>query len=150
MNKKIIGKTNGTVVALMTCDGKFLNQESGYSVVFDDDGRVAYAYLLDESEAIVGDVWLYNRCASPPVPEWKNPEKMPFANPIGFVKGDEDFVPVKDISEVKVQWESSSDGAVKANLFIRDELFAVLVEGAKPGWSILAAKDGPLAKVLES
>lgn len=134
----------------MACDGKFLNQETGYSVVFDDDGRVAYAYLLNEKEAIVGDVWLYNRCVSPSEPEWKDPEKMPFANPVGFVKDDINFSPVKDISEVEVQWESSSEGQVKANIFVSDELFAVLTEGAKPGWSLLAAKNGPLAKVLES
>ncbi|MEQ5777161.1 hypothetical protein J4E05_16685 [Thalassospira sp. NFXS8] len=147
-NKKTIGKTNGIVGALMTCDGKFLNPDSGYSVVFDDDGRVAYAYLLNESEAIVSDVWLYNCCASPSEPEWKDPEKMPFANPVGFVKANEDFSPVKDISEIRVQW-GSSEGAVKANVFIHDELFAILVDGEKPGWSILATKNGPLAKVLE-
>jgi hypothetical protein len=43
-------------------------------------------------------------------------------NPVGFVKANEDFSPVKDISEVRMQW-GSSDGAVKANVFIRDELF---------------------------
>ncbi len=139
---------NGIVGALMTCDGKFLNPNSGYSVVFDDDGRVAYAYLLNQRDAIVGDVWLYNRCASPSEPEWKDPDRMPFANPVGFVKANEDFSPVKDISEVRVQW-GSSGGAVKADLFIHDDLFAILVEGEKPGWSILAAKNGPLAKVLE-
>lgn len=133
----------------MTCNGKFLHPDSGYSVVFDDDGRVVYAYLLNESEAIVGDVWLYNHCASPSEPEWKDPEKMPFANPVGFVKATEDFSPVKDISEVRVQWGSSDAGTVKANVFIHNELFATLVEGEKPGWSIMAAKNGPLAKVME-
>jgi len=132
----------------MICDGKFLNLDSGYSVVFDDDGRVAYAYLLNQSDVIVGDVWLYNRCTSPLKPEWKDPNKMPFANPVGFVKVNEDFSPVVDISEVRIQWRSS-DGAVRADVFIRDNLFAVLVEGEKPGWSILAAKNGPLAKVME-
>lgn len=133
---------------MMICDGRFLNQDLGYSVVFDDDGRVAYAYLLNQSGAIVGDVWLYNRCTSPSEPEWKDPSKIPFANPIGFVKDHEGFSPVKDISEVMVQWEISN-GMIKANIFIHNNLFAVLVEGEKPGWSILAARDGPLAKVLE-
>ena len=133
----------------MTCDGKYKDAESGFSVIFDDDGRVAYAYLLNESETIVSDVWLYNRCAPPSEPEWKTPEKIPFANPIGFAKDSKKFIPVNDISEVRVQWGISGDGAVKASVFIRDDLFASLVEGEKPGWSILAAKNGPLAKVLE-
>jgi len=133
----------------MTCDGKFLNKDSGYSVVFDDDGRVAYAYLLNDCEAIVSDVWLYNRCVSPSTPEWKDPEKIPYANPIEFVRICENFSPVKDISEVRVQWGSSDGGAVKVNIFIRDNLVAILVDGEKPGRSILAAKNGPLAKVME-
>lgn len=102
-NKKIIGKVNGIVGVSMTCDGKFSNPNSGYSVVLDDDGRVAYAYLLNKDGAIVSDVWLYNRCLPPSEPEWKNPEKMPFANPIGFVKAIQDFSPIQNISEVSVQ-----------------------------------------------
>lgn len=133
---------------LMTCDGQFFNQELGFSVVFDDDGRVAYAYLLDASDRVVGDVWLYNRCVSPVEPEWKEPENMPFANPENYVNSSESFKPVDDISEVKVSWSLQSDG-VKASVLIRNQLFAILVEGAKPGWSFLAGKDGPLAKVLE-
>ena len=33
--------------------------DGGRSVVLEDDGRVAYAYLL-EKDTIVSDVWLYN------------------------------------------------------------------------------------------
>ena len=72
------------MVASMTCDGKFLNQKTGYSVIFDDDGRVAYAYLLAPDEHIVSDVWLYNRCESPLQPEWPDQEKIPFANPASY------------------------------------------------------------------
>ena len=137
------------MVDLMVCDGKFINQDSGYSVVFEDNGRVAYAYLLDENDAIVSDVWLYNRCTTPSEPEWTNMEKMPFANPIGFVKFNGNFSPVADISEVTVQWGCSDVGLVRADIFLRDELFAILVDGETPGWSKLAFKNGPLAKVLE-
>ena len=38
------------------------NGATGYSAVFEDDGKVAYAYLLDDGR-IVADVWLYNRAA---------------------------------------------------------------------------------------
>jgi hypothetical protein len=136
---------------LMTCDGRFIDDRTGYSTVFDDDGRVAYCYLLDESESIVGDVWLYNRCSTPVDPEWKDPENMPFANPQAYVNAaTHDVVQVVDtISDVSVDWDDES-GKVKANILIRNKLFAILIEGVKPGWSVLASKDGPLAKVLES
>jgi len=68
-----------------------------------------------------------------------------FANPIDFVKTNEKFSYVKDILEIRVEW-GAYGGAVRADIFIRDDLFAVLIEGEKPGWSVLAAKNGPLAK----
>lgn len=141
---------NGIVGDLMTCDGKFIDNRTGYSTVFNDDGRVAYAYLLDETESIVGDVWLYNRCSTPVEPEWKEPENMPFANPQAYVNGitHDVFQVVDTISDVNVAWGNES-GRVKANILIHNELFATLIEGIKPGWSALASKDGPLAKVLD-
>lgn len=138
------------VVDLMACDGRFFqNDEDSYSVVFDDDGRVAYAYLLNPAGSIVGDVWLYNRCSTPVESEWKDPEKMPFANPQAYVnESDQDaFQVVDSISDVKVDWCNEAE-KVKARIYIRNKYFASLVEGAKPGSSLLAGKDGPLAKVL--
>lgn len=135
----------------MTCDGRFIDDRTGYSTIFDDDGRVAYAYLLDESGSIVGDVWLYNRCSTPVEPEWKNPENMPFANPQAYVNSatHDAFQAVDTISDVSVDWGEES-GRVKANILVRNKLFATLMEGAKPGWSVFVGKDGPLAKVLKS
>ncbi len=34
-------------------------------------------------------------------------------------------------------------------LYLADDLLAVLIPGAKPGWCRNALKDGPLAKVLQ-
>jgi hypothetical protein len=136
------------MIELMGCLAKFHDERSGYSVVFDDDGRVAYAYLLDQQGSIVGDVWLYNRCDTPLEPEWAEPSELPFANPFEYVKGVKDFAPVNDASEVKVEWNLSPNG-LSSRIFIRGELFGVLIEGATPGWSVLAAKSGPLAKVME-
>src|ERR687898_201513 len=59
------------------------NGATGYSAVFEDDGKVAYAYLLDDGR-IVADVWLYNRAAAPEAPEWRDRSKAPFLNPRGF------------------------------------------------------------------
>jgi len=134
----------------MECDGRFFqNGEGSYSVVFDDDGRVAYAYLLNPAGSIVGDVWLYNRCSTPVESEWKDPENMPFANSQSYVNEfDHDtFQAVDSISEVRVDWCSEA-AKVKARIYIHNKYFASLVEGSKPGSSLLVGKDGPLAKVL--
>ena len=65
---------------------RFTDQKSGYSVVFDDDGRVAYAYLLNHQGNIISDVWLYNQCKTPKEPEWKTSNNMPFANSLSIQK----------------------------------------------------------------
>ena len=133
---------------LITFNGRFLDRESGYSVLVDDDGRVAYAYLLDPNNAIVGDVWLYNRGITPSESEWKDSTKMPFANPIDFVKKDRAFITIRGLSEINLRWGKTNVG-IKVSVFIRNELFAILIEGEKPGRSVLAEKNGPLARVLE-
>ncbi len=133
----------------MTCDGKFTDENSGYSIIFDDDGRVAYAYLLNSKEEITADVWLYNRCATPVEPEWPDPEKMPFANPISYAEDHSKFSGVNDISDLSVNWIDNSN-AIEARIFVKNKLFSVLVEQVKPGWCCLAKKDGPLAKVLST
>lgn len=133
---------------LMTCDGRFTDKTTGYSVIFDDDGRVAYAYLLSPEEKIAADVWLYNRDVTPLKPEWPDPEKIPFANPVDYAKDHAQFSGVDDISDVGISWDRSDQAAIEASVFLRGELFAVLVEKVKPGWCCMAKKDGPLAKVL--
>jgi hypothetical protein len=37
---------------------KFKHQDADLSLVFDDDGRFAYAYLLKGTD-LIADVWLY-------------------------------------------------------------------------------------------
>ncbi len=131
------------------CEGKFISEESGYSVAFEDDGRVAYAYLLDPIGEIVSEVWLYNRGAAPAEPEWHRRELAPFANPSGYCVPHDEFRPVHDIADVGVEWGTADDGTVKADIYIRNELFAIVSEGVEPGWSRFALKDGPLANVLK-
>ena len=133
----------------MIFDCKFTDEKSGYSVVFDDDGRVAYAYLLNTKEEIIADVWLYNRCETPVEPEWSDPEKMPFANPVSFAEDYSKFAGVNNASEIDVSWGCDGN-AIEARIFYKKELFAILVEKVKPGWCCMAKKDGPLAKVLKS
>ena len=123
------------------------DEASGYSVVMEDDGRVAYAYLLDAEGKIVGDVWLFNRVDAPSEPEWTDPEMAPFANPADYVR-DFDGYDALRCSDFDVVWGRMSEGAVKATICHRGTRLAVIGEGTKPGWSAMAAKDGPLAKVL--
>lgn len=97
--------------------GEFTDRNSGYSVVFDDDGRVAYAYLLDDHASIVADVWLYNRCETPAQPESTSPENMPFANSLAFSKNHAGFSVVGDISDVSVRWTNGE--IIEAQVLIR-------------------------------
>lgn len=125
---------------------KFVHKESNFSVVIDDDGKVAYAYLLD-GDRISGDVWLYNCGAAPKMPEWLDPQKAPFANARRYVQS-EPFEPVTDDSQIQVEWSQPAKAPLIARIFIREEYHAKLTEGSKPGWCRLAKKDGPLALVL--
>lgn len=126
---------------------KFASNDGECALVVEDDGRVAYAYLLNAEGQIRGDVWLYNRCPTPTEPEWFDREKAPFANPVPFASPDVDFSMPSSVRDLSVQWEGDR-GACVAKLFIHGRLTAVLMEGVKPGWSVMAEKDGPLAKVL--
>jgi hypothetical protein len=125
--------------------------DSGYSVHFEDDGKAAYAYLHDGRE-IVGDVWLYNCGDAPELPEWKLPDarsRLPFTNPVGYVK-DEPPPIVHKASDVSCNWVHDSSGLVEVDVFIHGALFARLKPGSKPGWSRLASRDGPNARVLSA
>lgn len=126
----------------------FVNPASGHRVVFEDNGRVAYGYLLDPDEKIIGDVWLYNRCETPREPEWDAPDLLPFANPAEYSKDHSGFRPVEDPSEVTVAWTPLDGGRMRAAISVRGSVFGILEDGCKPGCARMAAKDGPLAKVL--
>lgn len=124
------------------------NSAMGYSIVIDDDDRVVYAYLLQD-ERIISDVWLYNWGPAPAEPEWRDPSKMPFANPKGY-SSESALSPTIESEHVKAVWIQDGSGLNRVDLFINDELFAVLKPGAKPGWCRNASKNGPLATMLES
>lgn len=113
-------------------------------VVIEDDERVAYAYLMDSNGSIVGDVWLYNVAETPQKPEWTDRAKMPFLNPREFCNTE--TVP-RVTSESKVSCVAHED---YVDIEVDGVLVARLKVGAKPGWSRLASKDGPLALRLSS
>jgi len=120
---------------------------SGPSVVIEDDGRVCYAYYLSSEGEILGDVWLYNRCAAPLEPEWNNSTQAPFANSRAYVREDIDFKLPLNHSDINLEWTQAED-RLEARIFIDQLLIGVVAEGLKPGFARAAAKDGPLARVL--
>jgi len=122
------------------------DKESSYSVVFEDDGRVAYAYLF-EGEKIIADVWLYNHGQAPSEPEWLDFSKAPFKNSAEFAARTS-FQPVTDRKEVAIVLKKTDQQKLDAaEVYIRGKLHGVIKPGIKPGWSLLAIKDGPVAKV---
>jgi hypothetical protein len=122
---------------------RFDDEASNRAVVLEDDGRVAYAYLL-VAKKIVTEVWLYNVAESPAVPEWRDRSKLPFLNPKAYCRSDKTLPRIGDCVSVRCVWHAD-----RVELVLDDVLAARLAEGTKPGWSLLASKRGPLAMPLE-
>lgn len=125
--------------------GNFSSPCGGFTLTFDDDGRVAYAYLK-QGDMVVGDVWIYNRCKTPDEPEWRDRTKIPFANCKPYVKNDGHCLP-STLNDISVKW-AFEDELPKAFVYFLGDLVAVVGVGDKPGHSMFASKNGPLAKVL--
>lgn len=126
---------------------EFTSDCGNYSLVFDDDGKVAYAYLK-KGKKIVGDVWLYNRCKTPDSPEWKDKSKIPFANSKEYVLPESRINRQVLESNVNVNWEYEAEKPV-AYVYVFEDLLGVIGVGDKPGYARFAAKDGPLAKAMQ-
>jgi len=120
-----------------------------YSVVIEDNGQVCYAYLLEDKE-IISDVWLYNSAETPITTDWGTSDDMPFMNPRSFSHDENRIIIEGDLDQALVNWKFIERKLEKANLVLNGQLIAILKPGAKPGWSINAKNDGPLAKPLFS
>jgi hypothetical protein len=148
----ITGRTNGIKGDPMTNKQsrllfKYSDKESRLLVVFEDDGRVAFAYLV-EGDKILADVWLYNHGRAPAKPEWRDVSKAPFKNSSKFASR-RSFRPVTDPKEVAIVWKWKDQQQLDlVEVYLRGKLHGVLIPSVKPGWSLLAVEDGPLAKVL--
>ena len=127
----------------------FVSPCGDYVLTFEDDGRVAYAYLKRCSEsAIVGDVWLYNRCPTPADPEWTDREKIPFANSREYTDPCATMQRQVGPADVLVAWESEDSGPV-AYVYVFEDLLAVVGVGDMPGYARFAVRDCRLARVME-
>ena len=125
----------------------FCENNQKYSVIVEDDGKVAYAYLLNDN-TIVGDVWLYNQFPAPDEVNWKNNTDLPFLNPKEFTN--EEIVPVLIDDDIDLKCLLSNDNQLQeVKIYIRQRLLAKLSPGSKPGWSCIVMKDGPLALKYE-
>ena len=124
-----------------------IDEPGVYWSTFEDDGRVAYLYLGTE-KGIVADVWLYNRRPAPDRSEFRDKKNLPFLNPREFISR-EVVDPVVREEDLEFEWlRGPGEGEVTLLLKIRGVLWGKLIPGARPGWSRLAVKDGPLANVL--
>ena len=110
-------------------DGIFessMSEDPRYSAVLEDDGEVAYGYLLLDGE-IVSHVWLYN-------------------NDDAAAR----FIPIVDGDDVSFVWAYGESGVpVSVEFWIRGRLHARVAPNSNPGWCVLALEDGPLARKLE-
>ena len=124
---------------------RYQDPSSPLSLVFDDDGRVAYAYLLVH-DSVCADVWLYNRAAAPLEPPWADPaQEGPYLNPATHAALPTFELPQEE-TDIRVIWRTGSQGTRQAAILCRGTAIALLQPGEKPGWSRLATQDGPLAK----
>ena len=118
--------------------------DSSYSVVIDDSGRAAYAYLLDGDE-VVGDVWLWNR-AEPQADEWADPARLPFANLTEFI--DPNVRPPSSAEQMSVAHRWEPDGTIAVELLDGQRVIARLWVGAQPGQSVGAMSASSVALPL--
>src|SRR5271157_5368984 len=126
--------------------GDFTSPCGLYMLTFDDDGKVAYAYLK-KGNAILGDVWVYNRCPTPDQSEWKDRGNLPFANCKGYMKDEGRVNTPVILDDINVEWEYAG-GQVRAFVYICGDLVACVGLGEKPGFARYASRDGPLAKLM--
>jgi hypothetical protein len=122
---------------------RFDAPDGNRTVVLEDDGKVAYAYLLEHDE-VVGDVWLYNVATTPDTVDWKDRNAMPFLNPRKYCL-DGHGPTLRNDSAVICHWSDDS-----VDVVIEGVRMARLARGAKPGWSRLASARGPLAQPLDN
>lgn len=126
------------------------DEDSDYSVVLEDDDRVAYGYLWDrgregrEEPPIVGDVWLYNVLAAPGSAE--DSDGDPPLNAADCVL-DAPVSRLEDAVEIETRWADAGEQRV-VDLFVDGVLYARLAPGRLPGWSRLACRESPVALPL--
>ena len=122
----------------------FAHQENKYSLIIEDNGKVAYAYLLENGD-IISEVWLYNNGESL-YDNWDSisEDDLPIQNLPIFI---EHFtLPIKEDSDVNLKW-IVEDSFVRVFVFIRQELIAILSSNEEIGSSTSISVDTPIARL---
>ncbi|MFN0191905.1 MAG: hypothetical protein ACKVP5_07990 [Aestuariivirga sp.] len=126
---------------------KFGPGPGGEYVFIEDDGSVAYAYLLDCNSSIIANVWLYNREFPSDTKPWNSDTTPTYVNPRPFADSNSRILRPWHGDEISVRWHQGGNSTL-ARIFYKKELFAVLESIEKIGWSKFALEAGPLAKPL--
>ncbi len=126
---------------------RFDNDSSDVSLWFEDDGRVAYAYLK-RGEKFVADVWVYNRAESPTAPEWKEGKRPPFLNVRSCIAEIMPFVLPTSEQDIGVRWINEEGRPPEAELILGVHVAARLRDGDKPSFAAAAIRDNPVARRL--
>lgn len=118
-------------------------ERSNYSIIINDDGIVAYAYLLD-GENIISDLWIYNSSVQL-YKDWNNitEEDLPLQNLDQYILKKIDLLQEEDI--VKVDWFFNNQ-YIKATIYINNTLIGYLDNIDTVGYSTLVNQDTPIAK----
>lgn len=157
-NIRNTGPTKWTTVALMGFRNRnrimgdltlnFFSPCGHYVLTFDDNCRVAYAYLKDNMSRILGEVWLYNRVRAPSCKEWLDKKNIPFANCAEYISPGATVHKQVSRNDVQVDWDNDGK-SVRAYIYIFGDLFGMVGIDDKPGYARHALKDGPVARVME-
>lgn len=126
----------------------FKDDTGDFEVWIDDCDKVCSAFLRHHDE-VVGDVWLFNRGETPPEPEWRDKNNIPFKNSLEFAFPALVYKLPQGADDCSVEW-SRHLGKVIATISFHDRVVAILMEGELPGWSAMARRDGPLAKRIDN
>lgn len=133
----------------MTADDLIIESDAGdglTAAVFEDDGRVAYCYILEDGQ-IKSDVWIYNRENSPDDADIRHQDaSTPPMNPRKYALAAERLPERTD--DVSIEWRIAKGMKPTAVVRVFGLTMAQVSAEAKPGYARLARIEGPLAKPL--
>ena len=113
------------------------------SVIFEDDGFVAYLYLTQPDTLLVtSNLWIYNRVEAPHRNDLAKYRNTPPPAPIGYTATNSPTVIAPDC---QLQFSWSTDGNAVA-LFMDNLLIAYLSDREERRFSLKVIKAGPWGK----
>lgn len=133
----------------MTAGDLIIESDAGDGLtkaVFEDDGRVAYCYILENGE-IKSDVWIYNRASAPIDPDIRRQDSDgPNLNPGKYALTAEKLPEHAD--DISIEWQTAAGMKPTAIVKTFGLTLARVSAETKPGYARLARLEGPLAKPL--